>query len=141
MALTLWHPRLRVGGMCHYLLPKRQRKDSEPLDGRFGEAVPAMISELERHGCKSRELVAHLYGGADTMSESAGTRFNVGERNIEQGWTLVEHRLHARSCHRRRQRAAHGDAGHGQRRRPVPPRQGVTNARRTRSEQQDRNAG
>lgn len=92
VAVTLWHPKRRVGGMCHYLLPSRQRKGGEPLDGRYGdEAVLAMVNLLERHGCASRELVAHLYGGADTMSEAAGVKLDIGERNIDQGWKLVDH--------------------------------------------------
>lgn len=91
VAMTLWHPRRRIGGMCHYLLPGRQRKGGEPADGRYGdEAVAAMVQVLERHGCVGHELVAHLYGGADTMAEAAGVKFNVGERNIEQGWKLIE---------------------------------------------------
>lgn len=92
VALTLWHPRLRLGGMCHYLLPGRKRKGGEPLDGRYGdEAVLALVNLLERHGCRSGEFVAHLYGGADTMAEGAGVKFNIGERNIERGWSLLDH--------------------------------------------------
>jgi chemotaxis protein CheD len=92
VALTLWHPRLRLGGMCHYLLPSRKRKGGEPLDGRYGdEAVLAMVNLLERHGCRSADFVAHLYGGADTMADSAGVKFNIGERNIERGWSLLDH--------------------------------------------------
>ena len=37
------------------------------------------------------DFVAHLYGGADTLPDRAGMRFNVGERNIEQGWALIDH--------------------------------------------------
>lgn len=92
VALTLWHPRLRLGGMCHYLLPGRQRRGCEPLDGRYGdEAVLAMVNLLERHGCRTGELIAHLYGGADTMAETAGVKFDIGERNIERGWMLIDH--------------------------------------------------
>jgi len=92
VAFTLWHPRLRIGGMCHYLLPDRQRRAGEPLDGRYGdEAVLAMVHLLERHGCRADEFVAHLYGGADTMADVAGVKFNIGERNIERGWSLVDH--------------------------------------------------
>lgn len=92
VAVTLWHPKLRVGGMCHYLLPARRRRGGEPLDGRYGdEAVLAMVNLLEQHGCKSQELVAHLYGGADTMAEACGVKLDVGVRNIDQGWKLVDH--------------------------------------------------
>jgi chemotaxis protein CheD len=91
LAITLWHPARRVGGMCHFLLPSRQRRPGEPLDGRYGdEAMEAMMDMLELTGTKPSEYVAHLYGGADTMPEGGGLRFNVGERNIEQGWTLVD---------------------------------------------------
>ena len=35
VAITLWHPRLHLGGMSHYVLPNRQhRKKHDPLDGR-----------------------------------------------------------------------------------------------------------
>ncbi|MBL8336525.1 MAG: chemotaxis protein CheD [Rhodoferax sp.] len=92
VALTLWHPHRRLGGMCHYLLPGRQRRGGEPLDGRYGdEAVLAMVNLLERHGCRTGELIAHLYGGADTLIESTGLKFDIGERNIERGWTLIDH--------------------------------------------------
>jgi chemotaxis protein CheD len=91
VALTLWHPRRRVGGMCHYLLPGRARAAAEGLDGRYGdEAVLALVQQLETMGCRTSDLVVHLYGGADTMAESLGVKLNVGERNIEQGWMLVE---------------------------------------------------
>jgi len=92
VALTLWHPARRIGGMCHYLLPERQRQGGEMLDGRYGdEAVAVMVQALERHGVKPSEFVAHLYGGADTMADAAGVKLNVGERNIERGWALIDH--------------------------------------------------
>ena len=36
VALVLWHPQRRIGAMCHYLLPGRQRRDGSP-DARFGD--------------------------------------------------------------------------------------------------------
>lgn len=91
VAVTLWHPRRRVGGMCHFLLPQRQRPSAEPPDGRYGEeAVQALVQALRAQGMACSEFTAHLYGGADTMSESSGVKFNVGERNIEKGWSLID---------------------------------------------------
>jgi chemotaxis protein CheD len=92
VALTLWHPERRIGGMCHYLLPTRARQPGMPLDGRFGdEAVLTMAMCIERAGVKPDEFIAHLYGGADTMPDGAAVKLNVGERNIEQGWKLIDH--------------------------------------------------
>ncbi|MDC8785960.1 chemotaxis protein CheD [Roseateles koreensis] len=92
VALTLWHPKLNVGGMCHYLLPSRLRRDfDEPLDGRYGdEAVQTLVSALQNSGAKSSDFIAHLYGGADTIPDALKVKFNVGERNIEQAWRLID---------------------------------------------------
>jgi chemotaxis protein CheD len=91
LAITLWHPQRHVGGMCHFLLPNRARHTDEPLDGRYGdETMEAMMHMLQLTDTRPQDYVAHLYGGADTMPEQGGVRFNVGERNIEQGWKLVD---------------------------------------------------
>ena len=91
VSITIWHPVRRIGGMCHFLLPQRQRRQGEALDGRYGdEAMEVMVDKLSRAGTRPSEYVAHLYGGADTMPEGNGLKFNVGERNIERGWTLID---------------------------------------------------
>ena len=91
VAITLWHPTRRIGGMCHFLLPQRQRRNGEPPDGRYGdETVAEMVKVLTALGTQPQEYVAHLYGGADTMSGVSAARFNIGERNIEQGWSLID---------------------------------------------------
>jgi chemotaxis protein CheD len=91
LAVTLWHPERRLGGMCHFLLPSRQRKAGEALDGRYGdEALEAMMALLRATRTDPSEYQAHLYGGADTMPEGTALKFNVGERNIEQGFNLVD---------------------------------------------------
>lgn len=91
VALTLWHPEKRVGGMCHFLLPSRLRRPGDRLDGRFGdEAVDTLVMALKRAGCQPNQFIAHLYGGADTMPDGVNVKFNVGERNIEQGWNLID---------------------------------------------------
>lgn len=91
VAITLWHPQKRIGGMCHYLLPKRSRKPGEPDDGRYGEeALAAMVEHIRRHNTDPKDYEAHLYGGADTMPEGTNLKFSVGERNIELGWSLID---------------------------------------------------
>lgn len=91
VAVTLWHPGRRIGGMCHYLLPSRVRAMGQPLDARFGdEALEMMLAALHRCGARPQEFEAHLYGGADTMPDRVGVKLNIGERNIEQGWSLIE---------------------------------------------------
>ena len=91
IAITLWHPKRHMGGMCHFLLPTRPRTPDGHLDGRFGdEAVELLAREIKKTGTKTQDYEVHLYGGADTMPEGSGLKFNVGERNIEQGWSLID---------------------------------------------------
>ena len=91
VAITLWHPLRRIGGMCHYLLPQRSRRAGEPLDGRYGdEALEAMVQALQSLRADPKDFIAHLYGGADTLSGHDAGSFNIGERNIEQGWSLID---------------------------------------------------
>jgi chemotaxis protein CheD len=91
VAVTLWHPQKRIGGMCHFLLPSRPRRPDEAADGRYGdEAIDAMVAQLRLARTEPAEYHAHLYGGADTMPEGTNLKFNVGERNIEQGWGLID---------------------------------------------------
>ncbi|MEK8033730.1 chemotaxis protein CheD [Ideonella sp. DXS29W] len=90
VAVTLWHPVKQMGGMCHYLLPERRGPAGAP-DGRYGiEAIELLVQRLKRAGTQPDEYVAHLYGGADTMPDATGVKLNVGERNIETGWTLID---------------------------------------------------
>jgi chemotaxis protein CheD len=91
VAITLWHPVRRLGGMCHFMLPSRRRTAGAQLDGRYGdEALERLVALLALHGTRPQEYVAHLYGGADTLSEASGVKLNIGQRNIEQGWNLVD---------------------------------------------------
>ena len=91
LAVTLWHPERRLGGMCHFLLPSRRRKPGDMLDGRYGdEALEAMVAQVRQMRTEPSDYHAHLYGGADTMPEGTALKFNVGERNIEQGFSLVD---------------------------------------------------
>lgn len=61
------------------------------MDGRYGEeAIELLVQSLKRARTQPSEYVAHLYGGADTMPDQTGVKLNVGERNIEMGWTLID---------------------------------------------------
>lgn len=91
IAVTLWHPRRHMGGMCHFLLPSRLRTPDGLLDGRFGdEAMHLLAHEIKRTGTKTNDYEVHLYGGADTMPDEAKVKFNIGERNVEKAWELID---------------------------------------------------
>lgn len=91
VAVTLWHPHRHMGGMCHFLLPTRMRVPDGSLDGRFGdEAIELLVREIKKTGTKPHDFEVHLYGGADTMPDQAKVKFNIGERNVEKAWELID---------------------------------------------------
>jgi len=91
IAITLWHPRKGYGGMCHFLLPTRPRHPDGGLDGRFGdEALELLAREVRKTGTRTQDYEVHLYGGADTMPDQARVKFNIGERNVEKAWELID---------------------------------------------------
>jgi len=74
VAITLWHPHKRIGGMCHFMLPTRTRADTnqsraEPAptiapDGRYAdEAVRLLCEEIGRSNSSTTEFEAKLFGG------------------------------------------------------------------------------
>ncbi len=91
VGVTMWNAQRRLGGMCHFLLPSRARAAGQGLDARFGEeAFEMLVTSIRRAGTQPTDYEVHLYGGADTLPDSTGVKFNVGERNIETGWSLIE---------------------------------------------------
>jgi len=87
VAITLWHPRRKLGGMCHYLLPDRQsfhRAERHP-HGYFGSDVFHFFLE---HITKARllpnEFEAKIFGGGNVvmLPEPHKSNLNVAEANI-----------------------------------------------------------
>lgn len=93
VAVTLWHPRLRVGGMCHYMLPHRPRAaGDQPLDGRYGdEAMELFLRELRRSGTAAADYHVKLFGGGKMFAHHDGAPRHAGipERNMDAGRELV----------------------------------------------------
>ena len=62
VAITLWHPRLRIGGMCHFLLPGRLRTPSMPFDGKYADEALALLAEEMAAAGPQDELCAYRSG-------------------------------------------------------------------------------
>ncbi len=93
VAITLWHPRRRIGGMCHYMLPHRPRRGlAEELDGRYAdEAMQLFLREMRRARTPPWEYQAKLFGGGHMFAVSASPRrhADISERNVERGRHLI----------------------------------------------------
>ena len=81
VAVCLWDPVLRVGGVSHYLLPHWAGvRQSSP---RFGNlAIEQLIEKTRVLGSRQQDLRARLYGGAHIL-DSPREDQNLGARNVE----------------------------------------------------------
>ncbi|MFP5393529.1 MAG: chemotaxis protein CheD, partial [Gammaproteobacteria bacterium] len=80
VSITLWHPRLRVGAMSHFLLPARPG-GARP-DGRYGDdALLLMLNELRAHGVAARDCEAKVFGGGDMFPARLREGPSIGQRN------------------------------------------------------------
>lgn len=67
IAITLWHPEQKQGGMCHYMLPSR-RNPSAKLDGRYAdEALALLLQAASHYPAPIHEYEAKLFGGATCL--------------------------------------------------------------------------
>lgn len=86
VAVVLYDPGARVGGMAHVLLPgPRPSSDGRTdLPAKYAdEAYQALCLELESKGGTRRRWRAGIIGGARLFSSETPLETGVGARNIE----------------------------------------------------------
>ena len=91
VAITMWHPRLQIGGMCHYLLPMRNNEHTE-FDGRYAnDAIQLFMIELEKTNSLPREYEVKMFGGGNQFPRQTGNnRASVPDNNIQVGRQLLK---------------------------------------------------
>lgn len=91
VAITLWHPILLVGGMCHFMLPSRGGQRSSGLDGRYAdEAMQLFMQEIRQRNTRPEEYQAKMFGGCRMFPQITGKKYSeVGLRNIEAARSLL----------------------------------------------------
>ena len=93
VAITMWHPRLRIGGMCHYLLPMhRGQSGKADLDGRYAEdAVALFMNELHKVDSWPHDYEVKMFGGGDQFpGDQPKKPISVPTNNINIGRSLLK---------------------------------------------------
>lgn len=90
IAITLWHPTLRIGGMCHFILPGRRApenvvRENKPLIGRYSDGAMALFAqEAIKRGTELKEYQAKMFGGSNMLALSTLQEDElVGTKNTE----------------------------------------------------------
>jgi chemotaxis protein CheD len=78
IAACIWDPKMRVGGMNHFMLPD----GGSDTSGRYGSyAMELLINEMIKLGARREWMQAKVFGGGQVMHSF--TTMNVGERNTQ----------------------------------------------------------
>ena len=78
ISACIWDPKVRVGGMNHFMLPDGGGDTS----GRYGSyAMELLINEMIKLGARRETMQAKVFGGGQVMHSF--TTMNVGERNTQ----------------------------------------------------------
>lgn len=85
VAVTVWYPNGRLGGMSHIVLPQRQRPAGAILDCRYAdEAIERFFRELQARQVSPTQCHVKLFGGGNMFAGGrAANNIDVGRRNIE----------------------------------------------------------
>jgi chemotaxis protein CheD len=91
VAVTFWHPQLRLGAMCHYLLPVRGRSMNEPHGGKYaGEVIPIIAAHFQGKGIAPGALQVKMFGGSNMFPGfSMGESLTIGTKNIHKGLAVL----------------------------------------------------
>lgn len=82
IAVVLYDPVIRAGGMIHYMLPssKTNPEKAKSLPAMFADTgVPLLFEKMYALGCKKENLIVKVAGGGK-LYEDNGV-FDIGKRN------------------------------------------------------------
>lgn len=82
IAVVLYDPASKVGGMLHYMLPESglDKKKAGETPYMFADTgVPLLFQRVCGLGAEKKKLIVRIAGGAQVMD--SGGVFNIGKRN------------------------------------------------------------
>lgn len=89
VAVCLWDPVARIGGINHFLLPSFGGEGI--ASPRFGNiAIRELLDQLAQLGSQKHNLLAKMFGGACVLEAFRNRQHHLGMKNIEIARQLLE---------------------------------------------------
>lgn len=83
VAICVWHPARRIGGMSHCLLPTRGNDNTPERSGRYvDETFEIFFAEMNRHATLRKDYQVKVFGGGNMFELPDKTGITVGEKNL-----------------------------------------------------------
>ncbi|AWK50911.1 chemotaxis protein CheD [Clostridium beijerinckii] len=85
IGIALYDKILKVAGLAHIMLPDSTQFKNNTNPMKFADlAIPLLIEKMEEQGCKKRNLIAKIAGGASMFNFSDKSIISdIGKRNAE----------------------------------------------------------
>jgi chemotaxis protein CheD len=81
IAVCFWDVNLKIGGMCHYMLPYWNGEGlASPKYGNI--AIEKLLDKMYTLGSKKFNIIAKVFGGGEVI-ETRNPQFHIGDRNIK----------------------------------------------------------
>lgn len=82
VAVCLFDPQARIGGINHFMLPNIHRSSHDDVDSLLSGdfAMEALLNAMLQRGAKKGRLQAKAFGGG-TIIDATGTLSSIGQRN------------------------------------------------------------
>ena len=81
ISITLWHPRLRIGGMCHFALPRTNKIMEGELNPRYAEdCIQLFKRSVKRKNTRMSDYQVKVFGGGNLSSHFFSEDIDVDER-------------------------------------------------------------
>lgn len=88
VSVCFWDNKLKVGGMCHYMLPYWNGEGlASPKYGNI--AIEKLLEKMYSFGCQKKNILAKVFGGGEVI-ETRNPQFHIGQRNIELAWVQLK---------------------------------------------------
>ena len=87
IALSIYDPVCKIGGMAHMLLPKYRSKYDvgSPPSKYIDSGTPMLINRLIKHGAAKQNLIVKIAGGAKMLSiPGEYNHLDIGQKNITE---------------------------------------------------------
>ena len=85
IGIALYDKSLKVAGLAHIMLPDSTQFKTTNNPMKFADlAIPILIEKMEKQGCKKRDLIAKIAGGASMFNFSDKSIISdIGKRNSD----------------------------------------------------------
>jgi len=89
VAVTLWHPKDKICGMTHIVLPSGRQDDSNPKYATG--AIQHLMQTLAKHGYQPKEFKVGVYGGGRMFGKGDEPGLiDVGNSNVKKTLALLK---------------------------------------------------